>query len=264
MNQQLTKMNEKLVINIENKTYELDVYGSWKEPWLIANQCGKILGLSNIHKNLQKVKTDWKSVLTISYDRQGIQETTLIYIKALYRIILRMNNNPFAEKFQDMVYDIIEEKRLQSTSYHNNNQIDLERHQQHVVSINQQGMNILKEIGMLDDRTRVLIQNNIMNILNPPCIEYKEDNSNEEISVSKRVFELFGFSLDTNNHHGILCSIGCKLRKEYIRFYNKTPIKRNQYVHGTIRNVCHYTKKEWKECLDNVLYMNQHLFRKNK
>jgi hypothetical protein len=257
---QLQKINEKLVINIDDNTYELDVYGTWKEPWLVANQCGEILGLSNIHYNLQRVKVEWKRTLSLPYSSSNNSNTTLIYIKALYRIILRMNDNQFAEKFQDMVYDMIEQKRLQNN---NNNQIDIERRQQHIVSINQQGLTILQQIGMLDDRTKSLIQNNILNVLNPPMIEYKEDNNIEEISLSKRVLDLFGFRLDAYNHHSILCSIGGKLRREYIKYYNRQPMKRNQYVHGTLRNVCHYTKKEWEECLDRILYAHQHLFRKH-
>ena len=247
-----------LFFQFNNETYTLDMYGDINEPWFIANQDGKILGLTNIHKNLQGVDEDWKKVLTLSYTLGGGQKTALINEMALYHIIMR-SDKPFAKHFQKWVYNMIKNIRLNDN--HSSSLID-QQIKETTARYLETATRVLKDIDMFDDRAKALISSQYLNIINNNT-EWKSNPDDEEISVSRRVQELYGINLDCNNYHSILCRLGNKLSRKYKSFYGNKPIKRSQFVYGTLRNVCHYTRKHWNECLDAVLEENKNLFSNN-
>ena len=247
-----------LLFQFNNETFKLDMYGNINDPWFIANQVGAILGLSNIRRNLQGIDEDWKQSVTLSYTLGGAQKTTLINEMALYHIIMR-SDKEFAKHFQKWVYNMIKNIRLNDN--HSSSLIQQQIKESKTRCL-ESATRVLKDIDMFDDRAKSLISSQYLNIINNNT-EVKTNPDDEEISVSRRVQELYGINLDCNKYHSILCRLGNQLSRKYKSFYGSNPIKRSQFVYGTLRNVCHYTRKHWNECLDVVLHDNKNLFIKN-
>ena len=246
-----------LFFQINNETFTLDMYGDINEPWFIANQVGKILGLSNIHYNIQGIDEEWKHSLSLTYGDNRVRKTTLINEMALYHIIMR-SDKPFAKHFQKWVYNMIKNIRL---NYNHSSSLIDQQIKETTARYLETATRVLKDIDMFDDRAKALVSSQLLNVVNNN-MELKSNPDEEEISVSRRVQEKYGFNLDCNKHHSILCRLGNQLSKKYKSFYGSNPIKRSQYVYGTLRNVCHYTRKHWNECLDAVLENNKHFFTK--
>ena len=71
------------------------------EPWFVAADVGRVLGMTNIRKNLADMREDWKGV-TESYTLGGQQEVTIICEAAVYKLAFR-SNKPEAEAFTEWV-----------------------------------------------------------------------------------------------------------------------------------------------------------------
>ena len=245
-----------LFFQINNETFTLDMYGDINEPWFIANQVGKILGIQNIRQNLQGIDEEWKSDVTLTYGRSGSKKTTLINEMALYHIIMRSDKS-FAKHFQKWVYNMIKNIRL---NYNHSSYLIDQQIKETKTRYLENATRILKDIDMFDDRAKALVSSNLLDVMNNN--EIKSNPDDEEVSVSRRVQEKYGFNLDSKKHHSVLCAIGNRLAKKYKSFYGNKPIKRSQFVYGTLRDVCHYTRKNWNECLDAILEENKHFFTK--
>ena len=109
------------VFRVNDEKHELEVYGSYDNPWSPAYKLGNILGIQNIRQNLQGLDEDWKADVCLTYGRSGSKKTTLINEMALYHIIMR-SDKPIAKEFQKWVYGVIKQIR-QTGSYHMNSKI---------------------------------------------------------------------------------------------------------------------------------------------
>lgn len=95
--------------NIDNKNFEINIQGTDDDPLFQANQIGRLLGLTNVHKTLSTFDSDEK-VLTLSSTLGGEQQTTFLTEIGLYRL-LGMSRKPIAHTFQKWVYNVVKEIR---------------------------------------------------------------------------------------------------------------------------------------------------------
>ena len=125
MTEQQLISNQPLMNPFRIGNNELRVFGSYEQPWFIANEIGKILGLSNIGNNLPNLKPTYKKVLLISYPLGGSQNTTIINEAGLNTIIMRAHKskNPIVQQFQDWVNEEVLPSIRRTGSYHMNNRI---------------------------------------------------------------------------------------------------------------------------------------------
>src|SRR5882672_2735676 len=70
--------------------------------WVAADVCA-VLGLSNPSKACERLRSDERDALTLSYTPGGPQETLLVNEPGLYRLIMRSRKKE-AEAFQHWVF----------------------------------------------------------------------------------------------------------------------------------------------------------------
>lgn len=137
------------VDNDEN--IEINIQGTVDEPLFQANQIGKLLGLTNINKNIKDFDQDEK-VLTLSYSNGGKQNMSFLTEIGLYRI-LGMSRKEKARKFQKWIATVVKEIRI-------NGKYELEKSlkdtiQNHEKDIQQQRHDLL--LTLWDDTPGVYI-----------------------------------------------------------------------------------------------------------
>lgn len=71
------------------------------EPWFVAADVGRVLGIANIRENLRQMREDWKGVSKADTST-GSKEVTIISEAAVYKLAFR-SNKPEAEAFADWV-----------------------------------------------------------------------------------------------------------------------------------------------------------------
>lgn len=71
------------------------------EPWFVAADVARVLGIANIRENLRQMREDWKGV-SKSDTLGGKQDQTIICEAAVYKLAFR-SNKPQAEAFADWV-----------------------------------------------------------------------------------------------------------------------------------------------------------------
>jgi prophage antirepressor-like protein len=90
--------------------YPINIQGTVENPLFQSSQIAKLLGMKSINKQIMNFDSSLKGI-TESNTLGGVQKTSFLTEKGLYRIICR-SNKPIAEKFQNWVCDIIKEIRL--------------------------------------------------------------------------------------------------------------------------------------------------------
>ncbi len=71
------------------------------EPWFVAADVARVLGIANIRENLRQMRDDWKGVSKADTST-GTKEVTIISEAAVYKLAFR-SNKPQAEAFADWV-----------------------------------------------------------------------------------------------------------------------------------------------------------------
>lgn len=108
-----------IILSIEAAEYSIKVAGSCEKPWFCGKDVCKILGYTNSTKaigdhvqekhkcKLQELVSN-ESLLTFHPQNIGHHENITIYISepGLYSLVMR-SKVPFAQKFQDLVYEEI-------------------------------------------------------------------------------------------------------------------------------------------------------------
>ena len=89
----------------KNEMFQLSVYGSYDKPLFVANDIGKILGLTNIRMSLKGMPTEYL-VVNPNDGPGGIQQTNFVTESGLYHIVLR-SNKPRALPFQKWVVESV-------------------------------------------------------------------------------------------------------------------------------------------------------------
>lgn len=90
-------------------TLDVNIQGTLEKPLFQANQIGRLLGMTNIHKTIGAYSEDMK-VFPKFYTPGGTQQTAFLTESGLYRLLAR-SNKPIAEKFQTWMVDVLVEIR---------------------------------------------------------------------------------------------------------------------------------------------------------
>lgn len=252
----------------------MTVYGTHENPWFIANEIAALHEIKNIRENLRNANQGETDAVSFIDSIGRRQKTTIINEICIYRLIMR-SNKEIAKRFQNWVFQVIKEIRL-TGAYKIQKELENEQRERKKrilklesetreidIRNNKAAIELLKDIGCFDDRVKAMVQSNMLNTLLITDGSAQQDEKDKECSLSKRVQDLYGINLSVKNNHGKLSIrlrglgwnpiLGKKIKKKYIERYGEPPSQREQYVHGTIRSVNHYTVKNWEECLDAVL-----------
>jgi prophage antirepressor-like protein len=93
-----------------DENHTINIQGTPENPLFQANQIGQLLGITNIHQNIQEF-SEKERHLCLTYTPQGgTQKTTFLTENGLYKILGR-SRKPIAAIFQNWVIDVIKEIR---------------------------------------------------------------------------------------------------------------------------------------------------------
>jgi prophage antirepressor-like protein len=228
-------MQQISVYDFDDKS--LSVYGESEEPWFRAREVLDFLGYSKESRPYKDYKKAWIKVRLFQSTLGGPQKTTFINEPALYKLIMS-SNKPEAERFSDWVvssvlpsirktgkYDVKEDKTLALDTFN--------------------AVSRIFELYGADDRDKLFLKDCARNL-----ISGSETNGEEkEISISKRIMDLKGISAKRKD----LIRIGQLVASKYTDVYGEKPMKREQFVDGTVRNVNHYTSKHYEKFIDSII-----------
>ena len=218
--------------------------GTAEKPEWIAADLVAILypsaSRASYSKYLSKIPAEWKgkkSILTPG----GNQKLTTVFEPGLYCLVGRSESS-LAVPFQRWLYEEVlpSIRKTGSYSVHESkipNPPPLPSARERLQNISL-GMDLLEDLGGWDERTAVLLKDQVRNILlgdrlqpsltqnsqtEPPRLEYP---------VSDRAIDL-GY----RPTHGQLLQIGKRVKKLYLERHGTEPIKREQFVGGATRMV---------------------------
>ena len=89
---------------------EITIKGTINDPLFRASDIGAILEISNIRTSINEFNETEKVVHTMS-THGGTQNVTFLTEKGLYKVLFK-SRKPIAEKFQNWVYEVIKELRI--------------------------------------------------------------------------------------------------------------------------------------------------------
>ncbi len=226
------------------KCQQVRFVGTAEKPEWIAADLVAILypfaSRASYSKYLSKVPAEWKgkkSILTPG----GNQKLTTVFEPGLYCLVGRSESS-LAVPFQRWLYEEVlpSIRKTGSYSVHESkipNPPPLPSARERLQNISL-GMDLLEDLGGWDERTAVLLKDQVRNILlgdrlqpsltqnsqtEPPRLEYP---------VSDRAIDL-GY----RPTHGQLLQIGKRVKKLYLERHGTEPIKREQFVGGATRMV---------------------------
>lgn len=227
------------------------VAGTADNPLFCAKDVCLILGLENNRQATSRLRPEELHV--IGNDTSvGKRAMTFITESGLYRLIFTSKKKE-AEDFRTWVFSEVLPAIRKTGEYKVKTQsLEIKEKEMEVL---QKGINILQSIHCMDDRARALIFSTTMNIFQdintaPRDMSREED---EEWSISRRVQFKFGRNLSCKRDRTLLCSLGRTISKEYEIRYGTKPLKRTQYVDGTLREVMHYTLRDYEQWIDAIL-----------
>ncbi len=226
------------------KCQQVRFVGTAEKPEWIAADLVAILypfaSRASYSKYLSKVPAEWKgkkSILTPG----GNQKLTTVFEPGLYCLVGRSESS-LAVPFQRWLYEEVlpSIRKTGSYSVHESkipNPPPLPSARERLQNISL-GMDLLEDLGGWDERTEVLLKDQIRNILlgdrlQPSLIQNSQTEPPRlEYPVSDRAIDL-GY----RPTHGQLLQIGKRVKKLYLERHGTEPIKREQFVGGATRMV---------------------------
>lgn len=197
-------------------------------------------------KYLAKVPAKWKGrkqVPTLG----GVQWMTTLLEPGLYYLISR-SDSPKAEHFQDWLFEEVL-PTIRKSGYYSVGQssqvnpallpIEVRKGKLEIIQI---GMDIISQLGGLDERTELQFKDLTRSIVLDDVLltpALPGDGERLEWPVSDRAAVL-GY----RPNHGQLIRIGKLAATFYFARYGKKPLEREQYVDGTTRMVKCYSHKD--------------------
>jgi prophage antirepressor-like protein len=196
------------------------IIGTYNEPWFIAKDICKILGIANVTESLRNIPEKWRGSEILSTSN-GNQNMNIINESALYKLIMR-SNKPIAQKFQEHVCEVIlpsirkqGEYKLQSI-IDKNKELEEEKlsrekelqFKEYLLTKTQLENKKLEKKLEVKKRQKYELTNSVYIISNPTIKSYKKDGK----TISKDYYKL-GKSGDMNNRLG---SYGPGAPKDYV------------------------------------------------
>jgi prophage antirepressor-like protein len=96
--------------NNNNFNREIIIKGTHNNPLFRASDIGDILGFVNVRQSISDYN-DLEKVVIPCDTLGGVQNVSFLTIRGLYKLLLT-SKKPIAEKFQNWVYEVVEEIRL--------------------------------------------------------------------------------------------------------------------------------------------------------
>lgn len=237
---------------------EVRFVGTAFKPEWIANDIGGVLEIKNIRQVLAKFSEDEKGVCTV-YTLGGEQSLLTVTEPGLYRLIFKSRKD-VAKRFQRWIFHEVlpSIRKTGSYSVHESNTdvpSSLPSAYQKLETI-RLGMDLLEDLGGWDERTQLLLKDEVRNILlkgklqpSPTHTEITNQKPRLEYPVSDRALT-DGYS-PTN---GQLQQIRKQAKKLYLERHGTDPIKREQFVGGATRLVNVYGFEDL-DLLDQAISM---------
>ncbi|MDJ0746406.1 MAG: BRO family protein [Xenococcaceae cyanobacterium MO_167.B27] len=222
---------------------EVRFVGTADEPEWVAADIVAILypsaSRSSYSKYLGKVPPEWKGKKQI-LTPGGKQKLTTLFEPGLYCLIGRSDSS-LVVPFQRWLYEEVIPSIRKTGSYSLKQEIPpstpfLPSAKERLETI-KLGMNLLSELGGSDERTKVLLKDQVRNILlenklQPSPTEISTTQVRLEYPVSDRAVFL-GYRPDSRQ----LQQIGKQASRLYQDLHGTKPIQREQFVGGTTRMV---------------------------
>lgn len=229
-------------INNENEFY-INVYGSPQDPWFRLSDIGKVLKYRNMRDVIRNLNLpdDWRAV-EIHDTLGGKQSCTFINQKGLFKIIMR-SKKPIADAFQNFVCGEILPSIIQTGAYSTGRaQVDLEAERR--LKIYNSVFNVFQQLGM-DQRDELMFRDYGRTLM----ITDGTQPLNKEWPISKRVQEVFGRRGDNR----LFQKIGRRVANAYRQRNSRSPLRRDQFVDGTVRTVKHYVESDFVDFIDDII-----------
>jgi len=106
------------------KHFNIEIYGTYEEPLFKAKDIGNLLEIKNINSTLRDFKDNEKGMHSM-HTPGGIQDRVMLTEKGLYKVLMR-SRKKIAEQFQDWVFNIIKQIRLNTNNVLQNRIKELE------------------------------------------------------------------------------------------------------------------------------------------
>ena len=238
----LLKKRNQLMSNLSIFTFErqqVRFVGTAEKPEWIAVDVGEVLEIKNVRQLLAKFSEDEKGVSSV-YTPGGNQSLLTVTEPGLYRLIFKSRKD-VAKRFQRWIFHEVlpSIRKTGSYSVHESNipnppPLPSARERLENISL---GMDLLSDLGGWDERTQILLKDQVRNILlgdklqpSPQGITNRQPRL--EYPVSDRAIDL-GYR-PTNSQ---LQQIGKRAKKLYLERHGTEPVKREQFVGGATRLV---------------------------
>ena len=190
---------------------------------------------------LRGVPDEWKGLQKVQ-TLGGLQNMITLFEAGVYKLISG-SNSPKAIVFQKWLFEEVL-PTIRKTGYYSVNQQKnlppvLEERKARLEII-QMGMDLLSQLGGVDERTELQIKDLVKDIVIADKLQQTSLPEGKparlEYPISDRLIDL-GYGIQSNN---ILKSIGIIASNLYNARYGRRPIKREQFVDGTTRMVSVY------------------------
>ncbi len=209
-----------------------------KPEWIAVDLCN-IFGIRNVSDTLAKFSQDEKGVAII--DTLGGEQSLLTLTEpGLYRLIFKSRKD-IAKRFQRWIFHEVLPAIRKTGSYsisqsQKNNVPALPSAKERLETI-RLGMDLFSELGGCDERTQLLLKDQVRNILLADKLQSSPKAINEasvrlEYPVSDRAVTL-GYRPSNRQ----LLQIGKQASRLYKERHGTKPIQREQFVAGATRMV---------------------------
>ena len=230
-------MSKLSVFSFEHQ--EVRFVGTADKPEWIASDVGNILEIKNVRQLLTKFSEDEKGVCNI-YTPGGEQSVLTVTEPGLYRLIFK-SRKAIAKKFQRWIFHEVLPAIRKTGSYSLKQETppstpSLPSAKDRLETI-KLGMDLLSELGGSDERTKVLLKDQVRDIL----LADKLQRSSTETTLTQARLEypvsdravFLGYRPDSRQ----LQQIGKQASRLYQDLHGTKPIQREQFVGGTTRMV---------------------------
>ncbi len=143
---------------------EVRFVGTADKPEWIASDVGKVLEIKNVRQLLAKFSEDEKGVCNI-YTPGGEQSVLTVTEPGLYRLIFK-SRKAIAKKFQRWIFhEVLPEIRKSGSYSLSQNDVPALPSAKERLETIRLGMDLFSELGGCDERTQLLLKDQVRNIL---------------------------------------------------------------------------------------------------
>lgn len=243
--------------SFEFEGYNVRFVGTPDEPEWIAKDVCEVLGIKNPSDTLAEFDEDEKGIAEIDTPG-GRQKLLTVTESGLYKLITR-SQKPNAKSFSKWVFKDVLPTIRRTGAYSLNPSpthpqllpLRVRRERLEVIQI---GINILSQIGGIDERTEVSLNDLVKNILledqlKKPLLPEGTESGRYLWPVTDRA-SILGYPKLTPSQRSRIGKVAAAL---YRARYGTEPLKREQFVDGATRKVNCYGEEDL-EILDSAIH----------